>query len=158
MQSSIPSFDVGLESEEGGLHSCCVRRRNSEVLRSLLRAPEPLDRDDQKKIIKAIADEQVSVILTPCFSTMPILPASLAVKSTIPSTVLQCIFVCLFTSNLALQEQQQAFAGQLLRGVIALVLLLHGYLLLQQTLRPWSTKLLAHFYSTIILLYIIIHF
>jgi len=46
-----------------------------------------------------------------------------------------------------LQAQQQAFAGQLLRGVVGLVLLLHGYLLLQQILHPWSSKLLAHFYG-----------
>lgn len=68
----------------------------------MLGAPEPLDRDDQKRVVKAIADEQA---------------------------------------------QQQAFAGQLLRGVVGLVLLLHGYLLLQQILHPWSSKLLAHFYD-----------
>lgn len=59
MQSIIPSLNVGLETEEGSLHNCCVRRRNSEVLRTLLGAAEPLDRDDQKKVVKAIADEQV---------------------------------------------------------------------------------------------------
>lgn len=46
-----------------------------------------------------------------------------------------------------LQKQQRELAGQLLTGVVGLVLLLHGYLLLQQSFRPWSTKLLAHFYG-----------
>lgn len=101
MQSIIPTLDVSLESEEP-VHSCCVRRRNSEVLRALLRAPEPLDRDDQKKVVNALAKEQA---------------------------------------------HQQAFAGQLLGGVVGLVLLLHGFLLYQQFLHPWSTKLLAHFYD-----------
>ena len=51
------------ESEEGPVHSCCVRRRNSEVLRTLLRhEAEPLDHDDQRKIVKALADEQVSYL------------------------------------------------------------------------------------------------
>ena len=60
----MPSLDTP-DSEEGPVHSCCVRRRNSEVLRTLLRHEAgPIDQDDQRKIVKALADEQVSYL--PC--------------------------------------------------------------------------------------------